>query len=61
MTANHDRDLFLKSNESSAVKIQAQWKGYKAKKEYQQGKHFNQAQLPAVIKLQFGTRVTKSL
>lgn len=52
MTASHDRDLFLKSNEPAVTKIQAHWRGHQAKKEYQKRKHFLNTQLPAIIKLQ---------
>lgn len=52
VTASHDRDLFLKSNEPAVTKIQAHWRGHQAKKEYQKRKHFLNTQLPAIIKLQ---------
>ena len=52
VTANHDRDLFLKANEPSVVKIQSNWKGYKARKDYNERKHFMHTQLPAIIKIQ---------
>ena len=52
VTAGHDRSLFLQANEPAAVKIQAQWRGHKAKKEYENRKHFIQTQLPAIVKIQ---------
>ena len=52
VTGDHDRDLFLRANEPSAIKIQAAWKGHKAQKDYQERKHFIKTQLPAIIKIQ---------
>ncbi|XP_065671327.1 ras GTPase-activating-like protein IQGAP1 isoform X1 [Hydra vulgaris] len=52
ITANHDHELFLHANEPSAVKIQAAFRGYKAKKEYRERKNFVQKQLPAIVKIQ---------
>ncbi len=52
LTADHDRDLFLRSNEPAVVKLQAHWKGHKAREEYSKRKHFLNEQLPAVIKIQ---------
>ena len=55
VTANHDRELFLKANEPSAVKLQAQWRGYKARKDFDERKDFLNRQLPAIIKIQVRT------
>lgn len=52
VTANHDRDVYLQANEPAVVKIQAHWKGHKAKKEYQERKHFIFTHLPAIIRIQ---------
>ena len=51
-TAAHDRDVYLNANEPAVVKLQSQWKGYKARKAYNERKHFLNEQQPAAVKIQ---------
>jgi len=51
-TAAHDRDVYLKANEPAVVKIQSQWKGYKARQAYNERRHFLNEQQPAAVKIQ---------
>lgn len=55
VTANHDRELYYKANEPSAVKLQANWRGYKARKDLEERRDFLNRQLPAILKIQVGT------
>eukprot|EP00795_Rhopilema_esculentum_P006087 gene6087-11472_t len=52
LTTDHDRDVYLRANEPSVVKIQSQWKGHQARKAYNERKHFLNEQQPAAVKIQ---------
>ena len=51
-TAKHGRQVYLQANEASIVKLQAHWRGYLAKKTFNERKQFMTKQLPAIIKIQ---------
>ena len=51
-TAEYDRWTYMQSNEPTIVKLQAHWKGYLARKAYEERLHFMKEQLPAIIRIQ---------
>lgn len=51
-TAKHGRQVYLHANEPSMVKLQAHWRGYLARKTFNERKQFMTKQLPAIIKIQ---------
>ncbi|XP_031561536.1 ras GTPase-activating-like protein IQGAP1 isoform X2 [Actinia tenebrosa] len=51
-TGEHDRMVYLTSNEPTIIKLQAHWKGYLARKSYKNRVTFIKEQLPAIIKIQ---------
>ncbi|XP_061172402.1 ras GTPase-activating-like protein IQGAP1 isoform X1 [Saccostrea echinata] len=52
VTAAHDRELFLQSNENLVVKIQSTYRGYQARKAYKERLDFMKRQLPLILKIQ---------
>ena len=52
ITAAHDRELLFKSNQPFIIKLQAQMKGYLARKRYKERLEFLHTQLPAVVSIQ---------
>ena len=51
-TAKHGRQVYLQANEPSFVKLQSHWRGYLARKAFNERKEFMTRQLPAIIKIQ---------
>ena len=51
-TGNYDRWVYLESNEPMITKLQANWKGYMARKAYKQRLSFIKEQLPAILRIQ---------
>ncbi|CAB4013243.1 Conserved oligomeric Golgi complex subunit 1, partial [Paramuricea clavata] len=51
-TAKHGRHVYLQANEPSIVRLQAHWRGYLARKTFNERKQFMTKQLPAIIKIQ---------
>ena len=51
-TAKHGRQVYLQANEPLIVGLQANWRGYLARKSYNERKQFMTKQLPAIIKIQ---------
>lgn len=51
-TGQHDRMVYLTSNEPMIVKLQSHWKGYLTRKAYKERMTFIHEQLPAIIKIQ---------
>jgi len=45
----------MQSNEPLIVKLQANWKGYLARKAYKERRTFIKEHLPAIIKIQVGS------
>lgn len=59
-TAKHGRQVYLQANEPLIVGLQANWRGYLARKSFNERKQFMTKQLPAIIKIQvikFGASV----
>lgn len=54
VTAAYDRELLFKSNEPFITKVQALWRGHKARKDYRERMNFIKNQEPAITKLQVG-------
>lgn len=52
VTAAHDRELLFQANENLIVKIQANYRGYQARKAYKERLDFMKRQLPLIIKIQ---------
>ena len=52
VTAQYDRWVHMQSNEPLIVKLQANWKGYLARKAYKERRTFIKEHLPAIIKIQ---------
>ena len=52
VTAQHDRHLLFKANEKTIVKLQAQARGYMARKKHEERQAFIRDKLPAIIKIQ---------
>ncbi|XP_078316270.1 ras GTPase-activating-like protein IQGAP1 isoform X2 [Crassostrea virginica] len=52
VTAAHDRELLFQANENLVVKIQANYRGYQARKAYKARLDFMKRQLPLIIKIQ---------
>lgn len=55
VTAQYDRWVHMQSNEPLIVKLQANWKGYLARKAYKERRTFIKEHLPAIIKIQVGS------
>ncbi|CAG5135114.1 unnamed protein product, partial [Candidula unifasciata] len=59
VTAKHDREVMLKSNEGLITKIQANVRGHMARKSYKERIDFMKRQLPAILKIQAWWRGSK--
>ncbi|BFY98703.1 hypothetical protein BsWGS_01743 [Bradybaena similaris] len=59
VTAKHDREIMLKSNEGLITKIQANVRGHMARKTYKERIDFMKRQLPAILRIQAWWRGSK--
>ena len=51
-TAKHGRQVYLQANEPQIIALQAHWRGYLARKAFNERKEFFTKKLPAIIKIQ---------
>ena len=51
-TVKYGRQVYLEANEPQIVRLQAHWRGYLARKAFNERKEFMTRQLPAIIKIQ---------